>query len=74
LSVDRDATVPADRIPQHGVVSRQDPRVGLAPELGEQPRRALDVREEERDGAFRQRRHAVTIAPGAGGGNGRYGS
>ncbi len=53
LRVHLDAAVSAERLPQHAPVFDQGLVVRLGPELVQQLRRALDVREEERDGAGR---------------------
>ena len=55
LGVDLDARRGAERLAQHAPVLAEHVRVAVA-ELVQQPRRALDVGEEERDGAARERR------------------
>ena len=60
LRVDLDAAVPCERVPQRTTVLAQQLRVVLAV-LVEQPRRALDVREEERHGSAGEVAHAPMI-------------
>ena len=50
LRVHLDAAVPGERVPQHTPVLAQQLDVALSV-LVQQPRRAFDVREQERDGA-----------------------
>ncbi len=54
LRVDLDAVVRSERVPQDSPVLRKRFRVRIRPERVEQARRALDVREEEGDGAGRE--------------------
>ena len=54
LRVDLDAAVRGEGVAQHAPVLGERLRVRLGPERVQQPRRALDVREEERDGAGRE--------------------
>jgi hypothetical protein len=56
LRIHLDAAPPRERVAQHPPVLRQRIRVRLA-ELVQQPRRSLDVGEQERDGAGRQLGH-----------------
>src|SRR5215203_5261013 len=57
LRVDLDATVALDRLSQDAMVLAECLVVGLGAKLVQQVRRALDVREEEGDGAGGQRAH-----------------
>ena len=57
LGVDLDAAVTLEGVAQHAPMLGEQVRVTVAVLL-QKPRRALDVREEERDRAVRQRRHA----------------
>jgi len=62
LSVDLDAAAPLERLAQRPSVIGERIRVGVA-QLVEQLRRALDVGEEEGDGARRELTHPPIIAP-----------
>jgi 3-oxoacyl-[acyl-carrier protein] reductase len=62
LRVDDDAGVALDRFADEPVVRGEDIAVALAPERVQQPGRALDVGEEEGDGAARKVAHAHMIA------------
>src|SRR5207253_10967070 len=61
LRTERDAAVTAERLPQNTPMLRQDVRVRVA-ELVQHARRALDVREQEGDGAGRELAHALMMA------------
>ena len=54
LGVDLDAAVSGERIAQHAAVLGERLGVRVRPERVQQPRRALDVGEEEGDGAGRE--------------------
>ena len=58
LGVDLGSTLVAEALAEQLPVVADDVAVGV-PELLEQPGRALDVGEEERDGASRKRRHGA---------------
>jgi hypothetical protein len=60
LGVDLYAVVPLEGVAQHAPVLGERLRVGVA-ELVHQPRRALDVGEEEGDGAGRELAHPPII-------------
>ena len=62
LRVDLDAAVPRERVPQHPPVLGQRLRIPLRAELVQQPRRALDVREQEGDRAGGEIRTSVTTS------------
>ena len=63
LRVDLDPAVRGERIPERAAVLGERLGVRLRPERVEQPRRAFDVREEERHRASRERGvHARSIA------------
>jgi hypothetical protein len=62
LPVDLDSVVAPDGRQNGRAVLGQDFCVPLAAELVQQPRRALDVREEEGDGAAWQFRHRARIS------------
>ena len=57
LHLHLDAAVPGERLAQQAAVILERPHVRLLAELLQQPRRALDVREEQRDRAARKLRH-----------------
>jgi hypothetical protein len=54
LRVDLDAAMPGERVTQYAPMLGQRPRVRLRTELVQQPRRAFEVCEEERDCARRK--------------------
>ena len=60
LGVDLGAAVIGECLPEHLAMARQSLRIGIA-ELLQQPRRPLDVGEEEGDGAGRQLGHAGQV-------------
>src|SRR2546423_13074309 len=60
LRVDLDAAVTLEGLPQHAAVLGEDVRVSIA-QLLQQAWRALDVGEEEGDGAARELAHARMI-------------
>ena len=62
LGVDLDAAVRAERLAQHRD-ARPARSAYAPPELVQQPRRALDVGEQERDGAARQLAHEAEATP-----------
>ena len=61
LGVDLDPALDCARCPDQPPVLGQRFRVGLGAELVQEPRRALDVGEEEGDGAGREAAHATRI-------------
>src|SRR5439155_14573719 len=67
LRIDLDTAVAVESIPQHSAVLGQGCGVSGVPELVEQPGRAVDVGEEERDGSTRQidSGHETTVSPTA---------
>jgi hypothetical protein len=62
LGVDLDPAVPGESLAEHAAVLLEHVGVALCAELVEQPRRALDVREEQRHGAGRKLAHADRFA------------
>ena len=66
LCVDLDATVADERVAKHATVLGQHLGVALGSELVQQLGRALDVGEEERDGARRELAHALMMSTAGG--------
>ena len=63
LRVDLDATLCGERLTQHAAMLGECVGIAAGAELPEQPRRTLDVREQQRDGSRRKgSRHAGSIA------------
>jgi hypothetical protein len=57
LCVDFDSAMPGERLTQDATMVAQEIRVSIA-NVAQQPRRPLDIREEEADRARRKRLHA----------------
>ena len=64
LRVNLDAAVPPERLPQDASMLREHRRVSIRTELVQEPRRALDVGEEEGDSSVGQRTHGRIMLRG----------
>ena len=71
LRIHLDPSVAGELVAQRQPVLREDTRVALVPELGEKPRRALDVSKQKGDGASGKSAHTASFLHSFGESTGR---